>query len=230
MTKLSTQQAIRQALKKKKGKKSNKSKGIDTHGGNKPNDIKRLGTKKEKGKGKPVINNDVTACNNTEYYNIDEDSLMISSGKVDLKKPLSVNEQRFLGLHLIGKHSRREAMILAGYEGYSPKTLDVLARKTILRYECQTGDHRKIMRALGWGEVRVLQSLIEAATVFNSETVRLNARESLAKCLGIQKETIEQAEGIQIIINQGCQPADEPAALDLPKAPPPSSGALTITK
>jgi hypothetical protein len=87
------------------------------------------------------------------------------------------------------------------------------------------------MRALGWGEVRVLQSLIEAATLFKSETVRLHAREALAKCLGIQKEAIEGVEGITIMINNPIQPPGQPAAVGQPAGAhqPGASPALSST-
>ena len=150
-----------------------------------------------------------------------------------LDKKMTDNELKFVELHLIGGITIDKAMIAVGYGKYTQASRWRIAQKILVKYECSVGDHRKIMRALGWGEVRVIQSLIEAATGFKSEQVRLNARLGLAKCLGIQKEVLEAVEGISIIINQGCAPAgedDQPAALELPKAPPPSSGTLSITK
>ena len=121
----------------------------------------------------------------------------------DLAGDMTLRELKFVEIYLSGQISLDKAMILAGFEEYSETYRARLGTKIIRKYECQAGDHRKIMRALGWGEVRVIQSLIEAATGFNSETVKLNARIALAKCLGIHKEVMEQAEGIQIVINQG---------------------------
>jgi hypothetical protein len=151
-----------------------------------------------------------------------------------LDKKLTDNELKFVELYLVGGINIDKAMIATGYGGYTSNSRTRIAKKILVKYECSVGDHRKIMRALGWGEVQVIQSLIEAATGFNSETVKLNARIALAKCIGIQRDVLEQAEGIQIVINQGGLPAceDQPVAftLESPKAPPPSSGALQITK
>ena len=114
---------------------------------------------------------------------------------------MNQKELKFLELYLSGNYTQVKAMIAAGYVGYNKTALHLAAKRIVGKYELGTGDHRKIMRALGWGEIRVLQSLIEAATEFKSETVRLHAREALAKCLGIQKEVLEGVEGIQIVIN-----------------------------
>jgi hypothetical protein len=54
---------------------------------------------------------------------------------------------------------------------------------------------------MGYGEVRVIEMLIEAATKFKSETVKLNARIALAKALGLQKEVVDGVQGVKIVIN-----------------------------
>lgn len=159
----------------------------------------------------------------------------IPKEKFDLKGQLNLKEQRFIELYLTGDLTVDKAMESVGYVGYHPNSLYRLGRKIVQKYEHQAGDHRKIMRALGWGEVRVIQSLIEAATGFNSETVRLNARIALAKCLGIQKEIMEQAEGIQIVINQGglapqSQPGQHRPAQVNQDQPPTLPAPLSITK
>jgi hypothetical protein len=152
----------------------------------------------------------------------------------DLAGDMTLRELKFVEIYLSGQISLDNAMILAGFEEYSETYRARLGTKIIRKYECKTDDHRKIMRALGWGEVRVIQSLIEAATGFKSEQVRLNARLGLAKCLGIQKEVLEGVEGIQIVINSSRGLGDKsgqhrPAQVnqDQPQALP---APLSITK
>jgi hypothetical protein len=81
--------------------------------------------------------------------------------------------------------------------------------------------------------------LLTLAQEARSEMVRLNAWTALAKCLGLTKEVLDAAEGIQIIINQGCAPAgeDQPgqhrpaqAKNGQPEAPAAPPGALQITR
>ncbi len=57
------------------------------------------------------------------------------------------------------------------------------------------------MRGLGWGETQVIESFVEAATGFKSETVRLNACLALANCLGLTKEVQESPASVKIVIN-----------------------------
>ena len=125
-------------------------------------------------------------------------------------------------------------MILAGYEGYSSNYLKNLAFQIVVKHECQAGDHRKIFRAAGAGEVAIAMGLLDLARHAKSEMVRHNAWNSLAKCLGLSKEVLERAEGISIIINHGTPPAgeDQPAALTLAQPPPPPAapGSITIVK
>lgn len=150
--------------------------------------------------------------------------------KFDLKGQLTLKEMKFIELYLTGDLTVDKAMESAGYVGYHHNSLYRLGRKIVQKYEHQAGDHRKIMRALGWGEVRVIQSLIEAATGFKSEQVRLNARLGLAKCLGIQKEVLEEVGGISIIINTKQGISAGPGPQEPEKPLPPSSGPLRITR
>jgi hypothetical protein len=96
---------------------------------------------------------------------------------VDFGKELTEREHRFLSLYFGGGLSQEKAMVAAGYHGYNKDYLGILARKVICKYELSVGDHRKIMRSLGWGEVQVIQSLIEAATDFRSETTKLQCED-----------------------------------------------------
>jgi len=203
--KMSTKQAIKQTLKKKKKKPAPQV----------PKNIDKL----ENIPGIIDVSN--------------EDCL----DNCDLAGNMTLKEFKFVEIYLSGQISLYKAMILAGYEEYSETYRARLGTKIIRKYECQTDDHRKIMRALGWGEVRVIQSLIEAATGFKSEQVRLNARLGLAKCLGIQKEVLEGVEGIQIVINTKKGLGEKPGQHrptqvnnDQPESPAAPPGPLQITR
>jgi hypothetical protein len=136
----------------------------------------------------------------------------------DLKSQLTLKELNFIEFYLTGNYTIEKAMIAAGYNGYHQDTLYKMSRKIIQRYESQAGDHRKIMRAMGYGEVKVIEMMIEAATKFKSETVRQKARETLGKWLGIQTEVIDGTEGITIVI-RGTKSATSPEQPQ-PTAPP----------
>ena len=70
---------------------------------------------------------------------------------------------KFLEIYLLGELNVDEAMISAGYVGYHPKSLYRLGRKIVEKFENQGGDHRKIARAIGAGEVTILRGLLELA-------------------------------------------------------------------
>jgi hypothetical protein len=118
-----------------------------------------------------------------------------------LKGQCSLKEMTFIELTLTGEHTRETAMDLAGYGNLSPGYKRLLASKIIQKYESSVGDHRKIMRAMGYGETKVLNLLIDSAVNAKSEMVRLNARTFLAKCLGMQQDVIDAVTGISIIVN-----------------------------
>jgi hypothetical protein len=159
--------------------------------------------------------------------------------RFDLKSRITEKELRFLELYLTGEYTIDKAMILAGYEGYHPKSLYRLSRKIVAKHESQAGDHRKIFRAIGAGETAVAQGLLDLARHAKSEMVRLNAWTALAKCLGLTKEVVEGVEGISIVINssRGLSPQPQPGQHlpaqvhnDHPEAPAAPPGPLQITK
>jgi len=155
--------------------------------------------------------------------------------KFDLKGQLSLKEQRFIELYLTGDLTVDKAMESAGYAGYHPNSLYRLARKIVQKYEHQAGDHRKIFRAIGAGELAIAMGLLNLAKHAKSEMVKLNAWATIAKCLGLTREVVESAEGIQIIINHSSAQApksqpgqhrpaqvnqDQPPALPRPSRSP----------
>jgi hypothetical protein len=120
--------------------------------------------------------------------------------RFDLKEQLTDKELRFIELVLSGEHTKETAMELAGYAGMNKSYLRLLASKIIAKYETKAGDHRKIMRARGYGEVKVIELLIDSAENAPTATVKLNARIALAKCLGLNNDVVQTHLGVNIII------------------------------
>jgi hypothetical protein len=127
-----------------------------------------------------------------------------------LKGQLTLKEQRFMELYLIGDLTVDKVMESAGYVGHHPNSLYRLGRKIVQKHESQAAGHREIFRSIGAGEIAVAQGLLKLATTARSEMVRLNAWATIAKCMGLQRETVDTATGISIVINTGQQAATEP--------------------
>jgi hypothetical protein len=132
--------------------------------------------------------------------------------KFALSGQLTMKELRFIEFYLTGDLTVDKAMESAGYEGYHTKSLYRLGRKIVEKYESHSGDHRKIMRAMGYGEVKVIEMLIDSAENASSATVKLNARVALAKCLGLNNDVVQSNVGVNIIITgrsgASCEPVD----------------------
>lgn len=130
----------------------------------------------------------------------------IQEAEIDIKSQLTLSELKFIEIYLAGRMDKEKgmtiekAMDLAGYEKYHPTYKRLLASKIIAKYECQAGDHRKIMRAMGYGEVKVIELLIDSAENAPTATVKLNARLGLAKCLGLNNDVVQTHAGVNIII------------------------------
>lgn len=141
----------------------------------------------------------------------ENDDLRQQNG-IKLKDQLTAMEAKFIELYLSGQLSVDKAMIAAGYEGYHPNSLYRLGRKIVQKYESSAGDHRKIMRAMGYGETKAIEMLIDSAKNAKSDMVKLNARIALAKCLGLNNDVIQTHLGVNIIITGRSQhqPAAEP--------------------
>lgn len=118
----------------------------------------------------------------------------------DFKAQLTVREMQFIELYLTGGYTIETSLKSVGYMGYHTNSLYRIGRKIVQKYEHRAGDHRKIMLAMGYGETKVLQLLIDSAENAKSEMVKLNARAILAKCLGMTKEQVEGVQGVQIVI------------------------------
>lgn len=120
-------------------------------------------------------------------------------------------------LYFTGDYTQIKAMKSAGYEAANDSYLNLLAKKIISKYESLTQDHRIIARAMGAGEVAVLNSLISLMKSAN-ERIRLDATINMAKILGMTKEQLEGAGGVTIIFEAPDQPGQAPP-LALPGGP-----------
>jgi phage terminase small subunit len=130
---------------------------------------------------------------------------------IDLKSQLTGKELRFIELYLSGNHTIDSALISVGYAGYHPNSLYRIGRRIVRKYESLAGDHRKIMREMGYGETKAIEMLIDSATNAKSEMVRLNARSTLAKCLGLHQDVVAVNQGIQIVIKGRGEDSGKPA-------------------
>lgn len=72
------------------------------------------------------------------------------------------------------------------------------------------------MREMGYGETKAIEMLIDSATNAKSEMVKLNARATLAKCLGLHQDVVAVNQGIQIVIKGR---GEGPAAVQVQREP-----------
>ena len=156
--------------------------------------------------------------------------------KASLKTVITTKEYSFLSNYLSGGVTVIEAMNQAGYIGYNESYLYRLGKKIVEKYESQADDHRIILRAMGAGEVEVINGLLSLARGAKGEMVRLNAWSQLSKILGLTKEQLEGAGGVTIIFEGPGSTASLPGAPPLPpsqgeiKVVPASTKPIMITK
>jgi hypothetical protein len=164
----------------------------------------------------PYIYNNINNINKSidSKSNNDCSEVLNKRDDIDIKAAFTEKELKFLKLYLLGDVTQEMAMIYAGYKATQPRYVRFLAKKIIQKYESQGGDHQKIFREIGFGEVEIAMGIKNLAQNAKSEMVRLNALALAAKCLGLTKEQVEGVGGITIIF----EVADQPAAL--PGAPP----------
>ena len=160
---------------------------------------------------------------------------------VNIKGKLTEQEGKFIEYHLIKGEPVRRALILEGYPVEPDSTMYFRGKKILQKLEQNTDDHRKILRAVGAGEVAVAQGLLALARDQNAGAVaRVAAYTTLGKMLGMSKEVIEGRKGITIIIEGprgeratvGPGPAGPAAApqQQLPGPVYPPGKAVTITE
>ena len=149
---------------------------------------------------------------------------------LNLKEVITDKEYLFLNSYLSGGITIDEAMIQAGYGNYHEKYRYQLSRKIIEKYESQADDHRKIARAMGAGEVTIVEGLLKLARTAKGEMVRLNAWSQLSKILGLTKEQLDGAGGVTIIFEGAGAPGATASLPGAPGAPPlpPSQGEIKV--
>ena len=202
-------------IKEKPAKPARRPKGKKA----KPKGAKRQPLAQPKTPNSPYIDNN-TLINNNVIRGIDINEIDHIAGQPGesaaayLKSKMTAKELKFLSSYLSGGVTVIQAMDSAGYGNFHQDTRYQLARKIIQKYETQAPDHRIIFRAMGAGEVAVVEGLLKLAQGAKSEMVRLNAWAMIAKCIGLTKDQIEGQAGITIIF-EGAAPT-LPAALALP--------------
>jgi hypothetical protein len=181
----------------------------------------------KRGRGRPKGSTKAKPpCDPSEFENSDIKSA------ANFKEQLTLKEMNFLQIYFSGRITIEKAMIAAGYKDYNPKWRYVIARKILEKYESQAGDHRKIFREIGAGEVAVVRGLLELAQNARSENVRRQAWADIAACLGLKKEILEPFQGVQVIIRgKEDKPGDQATKpeTDKPKVVP-ITKTLQITK
>ena len=160
-------------------------------------------------------------------------TLMVESEGEFLKDKMTLPELQFISNFLVSGMKRKDALISAGYQFNSESTYTKAGKRIIEKYESQAGDHRKIFRAVGAGEVAVAQGLLEIAQGPYPADVRRKAWADIASCLGLKSEVIESFQGMSINI-RGMTPTDPgKPGLEVEVAPalalpPPFKGAQVV--
>lgn len=125
----------------------------------------------------------------------------------NLKNPLTVKELKFIEFRLSGNYTIDSAMVAAGYEKMNQRARYFLASKIVQKYETQAGDHRKIMRQIGMGELKILLNTLELMEKAQSEVVRMAATAFAGKALGMHDGQEDTQQGIAINILRASSPA-----------------------
>lgn len=143
-----------------------------------------------------------------------------SESNTSLKDQLTAKELKFLEIYLSGEYTIEKAMIAAGYVNYHQNSLYRLGRKIVQKYESQAPDHRKIMREVGLGIVKVSQKMMQAMDKAKSETVQFQHTQLAARALGMTGDISQSSQGVTVIIQ-----AQKGAATQVnvgPQAPTPT--------
>ena len=122
------------------------------------------------------------------------------SEDIDFDKPLTERESLLLEMYFTGRIDLEKAVKIAGYKTRSKAGRYYIGKRVIEKLE-QDAQGRDIFRRVGLGETLVAMELLaliqNPKAGANARTAALNIA---SKCLGLQKEVIEGAEGAEIII------------------------------
>jgi len=166
------------------------------------------------------------SSNNTLLVNNILDSVEDEESAKNLKSQMTVKELKFLEFHLVEGMNIDKSMISAGYGNLSQDGRYYIAKKIKEKYGTQAGDHRKIFRMVGAGEVAVAQGLLSIAQGPYPADVRRKAWADIASCLGLKSEQVEGLQGMSINI-RGMAPEDKGLVVEVdgqaakPALPPP---------
>lgn len=144
---------------------------------------------------------------------------------MDLKGEFTVKELNFLEIYLNGGVTINDAMISAGYGFLEERNRHYTANRIAQKHVEQAGDIKKLMRSCGLSEVQVILK-IKQLMEDPSKTIQARGAELAAKILEMTKESIDLAQGIQIVIRTPDgklvkpTPAGQGGASQAPKALP----------
>lgn len=88
----------------------------------------------------------------------------------------------------------------AGYKSISGSSRATLGRMILNKYESST-EHDEIMRKMGFGEIWIINRLALLATQAKAESVQFQALNTLAKCIGMQRDVEVGGSGVEINIH-----------------------------
>jgi hypothetical protein len=182
--------------------------------------------KRPPGRPKSAVSKDkpVTHRENSNLYNIYNKGNNINDeiiSNYDKSAKLTIQELTFLEFYVSLRFRILPAMERAGFTGLSNTYKYLLAKKIIEKYESKAEDHRAIFRAVGLGEIAVARGILKACHTARTTKELTDAYGLAAKCLGLQREVIEGAGGITLIIaGEGGEAGEikEPGKLTEPQA------------
>ena len=119
--------------------------------------------------------------------------------RVDLKADFTDKELSFLRIYLAGGVAVKKAVIEAGYTDLPDWKADYIGNRILHKHVEQAGDLKNLMRSCGLSEVQVILK-IKQLMEDPSKTIQARGTELAAKILEMTKESIDLAQGVQIVI------------------------------
>lgn len=131
-----------------------------------------------------------TNTDNPESADLMQDFDGLTDDDLQQERPLTDREKLFLTLYFTSGNLD-QAVKRAGYKSKHQQSRNLIGNRILQKYCASMEDKRKLLREIGWSEIAVVMLLAESATKAKSETVRLNARKTLATIHGLLKEADE---------------------------------------
>jgi len=143
----------------------------------------------------------------------DDDDDPLATPHVNLTKPFTEKEKKFLAIYLSGRVSRERALRLAGYKIKDKAELNRIGNR-ILEKHVRRVDLRQILRSVGLSEIRIAKMILQIAEdLSNTAKVRLAALELAAKIMGMTRDQDTGYQGAEIVIEAGTE-VDRPQQAD----------------